>query len=75
MSHSGARSWELENEDTNGIVSFIIGKNGQYSFKRIDGETDYHIWATFRGHRSAIRKLSAFDSHQSKIINFIIKNE
>ncbi len=65
---------QVENESTRAIVSYIIGRSGQYSFKRLEGETDYRVWATFNGHRSAVRELSSFDGHHSKIINFVIKS-
>jgi hypothetical protein len=36
------------------------------------GNTDYRIWVTFRGHRSKVRKLGAFDSDQPKTLNFVL---
>jgi hypothetical protein len=66
---------QIENERTHEVVSYIVGRSGLYSFKRIDGDADYHVWATFKKRRSAMKELSGFDSHSSKTINLIIRNE
>ncbi|WP_158792031.1 carboxypeptidase-like regulatory domain-containing protein [Granulicella sp. L60] len=64
---------EIENEDTKGVVSYITDRNGRYSFKRLEGEADYRIWFTYRGHRSKIRQLSQFDGRHDATINLVIK--
>jgi hypothetical protein len=63
---------QAENSVTMGVVSYITNRNGRYSFKRLDGDTDYRLWVNFRGTRSKVRKLSQFDSNQPKIVNFVV---
>jgi len=63
---------QVRNEETNGVVSYITGVDGRYSFKRLKGDTDYHIWATVHGHRSKRKNLSLFDPSKAKTINFTI---
>lgn len=63
---------EARNQATNGVVSYITGVDGRYSFKRLEGDTDYSIWATVHGHRSKRKNLSLFDSNKAKTINFTI---
>ncbi len=66
---------EVHNEDTDSVVSYITGRSGRYSFKRLDGDTDYRVWATHRGHRSSEKKLSLFDMNRAKVIDLVIKSE
>ena len=66
---------EVHNEALGTTISYITDKTGHYSFKRLDGDRDYTVWATWRGHRSAIKKLSLFDSSPLKTIELEIKQE
>ena len=63
---------QVENDVTMGVVSYITSRDGKYSFKRLDGDTDYRLWVNFRGTQSKVRHLSRFDSNQPKIINFVL---
>ncbi|SFR97116.1 Carboxypeptidase regulatory-like domain-containing protein [Granulicella pectinivorans] len=63
---------QLENQNTHGIVSFITDRRGTYSFKRIGNDTDYKIWATFRGIRSKERQLDKFDTRKDAEIDLVI---
>jgi hypothetical protein len=45
----------------------------RYNFKRLDGNIDYQVWVLFRGHRSATRSISMFDSHMAKVIDFTVR--
>lgn len=63
---------QVRNEETDGVVSYITGADGRYSFKRLEGDTDYRIWATVHGHRSKRKNLSLFDPSKAKTINFTI---
>ncbi len=65
---------QVQNGITNGVVSYITNRNGQYSFKRLDGDTDYRVWATWKSRRSKTKNLSLFDSKTLKTINFRIKS-
>jgi hypothetical protein len=63
---------QVRNEETSGVVSYITGVDGRYSFKRLEGDTDYRVRATDHGHRSKGRNLSIFDSNKVKTINLVI---
>lgn len=65
---------ELQNPANESVESYITDATGHYTFKRLDGQTDYRIWATFRGHRSHTRSISKFDSHLQKVVNFTIRS-
>ena len=60
---------EVHSEATGTIVSYITTETGEYSFKRLEGDLDYTVWATWRGRRSGTKKLSLFDISKAKVIN------
>ena len=64
---------QLRNGDTNQVITYITDNSGQYSFKRLNSHTDFQVWVLFRGHRSATRSISMFDSHLDKVINFTVR--
>jgi hypothetical protein len=61
---------ELRNESSHSLVTFITEANGNYNFKRLDGNTDYVVWVVFRGKHSPTHTISKFDSHMEKVIDF-----
>lgn len=63
---------QVRNVGTNGVLSYITGPDGRYSFKRLEGDSDYRIWAKVHGRQSRTRSLSMFDSNKTKTINFTI---
>jgi hypothetical protein len=63
---------QLRNLDSDGVISYITGVDGRYSFKRLEGDSNYHIWAKLHGHRSKVKTLNIFDSGKPKTINFVI---
>ena len=66
---------QAHNLFTQSVVSYITGRDGQYSFKRIDGDCDYQISATWHEKHSRMKNLSLFDSNRSKVINLTIKSQ
>jgi len=64
---------ELRNPATNSVVSRLTDASGRYTFKRLDGATDYTLRALYRGHESHSHNISKFDSHLDKVVNFTIK--
>ena len=66
---------QLENESTNQVTSYITGPDGGFDFKRISGDSDYRVWATFRGRRSKNHELSHFDSNRHPKVVLLIKPE
>jgi hypothetical protein len=63
---------QLRDLDSDGVISYITGVDGRYSFRRLVGDSDYRIWAKVHGHRSKVKTLSIFDSGTPKTINFVI---
>jgi hypothetical protein len=64
---------QLENERTHAVISYITGRSGEYSFKRIGGDTDYEVWATFRGIRSKEKQLDRFNVKHTPRIDLVIE--
>jgi hypothetical protein len=64
---------ELRNERSSQIVTYITDATGAYTFKRLDGNTDYDVWVLFRGHPSPTRTISKFDDHMAKVIDFTVR--
>ena len=64
---------ELRDEGSHALMTYITDANGTYSFKRLDGNTDYVVWVVFRGRHSPSHTISKFDSHMAKVINFTIR--
>ena len=63
---------QLHNDDTVFTLSFITGKDGHYSFQRINGDANYHVWATFREHESAKHNISPFNTDKTKVIDLVV---
>ena len=63
---------QVENETTHNVVSYITDRTGHYSFKRLQGNSDYNVWATYRDQRSKTKTLSGFNSHQEVTIDLEI---
>jgi hypothetical protein len=63
---------KLQNSRSRGIRSYITGKDGKYSFRRVDGKTDYEVWAAYRGTNSAHKELSRLDADVSPVIDLAV---
>lgn len=66
---------QAHNLYTQSVVSYITGRDGAYSFKRMDGDCDYKISATWHDRHSAARNLSLFDGNRAKVINLKINSQ
>ena len=64
---------EVENLGDQEVQSFLTDKDGRYNFKRLDGNTDYSFWATYRSHRSRTRGISKFNGKSDVVVNLTIK--
>ena len=64
---------EVENENTKSVVSYITDREGRFDFKRLREDTDYVIWATYRGTRSKSRELSHFNGKDHPEFKFVIR--
>jgi len=63
---------KVQNRRLRSIQSYITRKNGRYSFRRLNGETDYEVWATYRRTNSSHKELSRFDSNISLFIDLAV---
>ena len=63
---------ELIDEKTDQVESYVTDITGRYSFKRVQPGTDYHFFATYRGHRSRQKRLGMFDSKTNATVNLTI---
>lgn len=52
---------QIEAEDTMVIQSYVTDERGIYHFRNLRPDADFHVWATFRGHRSKTHEMSKFD--------------
>lgn len=64
---------QVENENTKSVVSYITDREGRFDFKRLREDTDYLVWATYRGSRSKSRELSHFNGKEHPTFQFVIK--
>jgi hypothetical protein len=64
---------KLQTGDTSNITTYITGADGRYVFKRLDGNVDYKVWATFRERTSKPREISKFDNNMDKEIDFTLE--
>ena len=65
----------LENEATHSVLTFITDRSGRFSFKRLQSDVDYDVWATFRNQNSKRKTLSQFNTHVNPAITLVIKLE
>ncbi len=65
----------LENEATHNVVTYITDRSGHFSFKRIQTDVDYDVWAIYRGQDSKRKTLSQFNTHPDPSITLVIKPE
>lgn len=63
----------LQNSRNNDIKSFITEKDGAYHFAGIAADTDYTVWASFKGKKSATKTVSSFDTRKKVFIDLHVK--
>lgn len=63
----------LQNSRNNDIKSYITEKDGAYHFAAISADTDYTVWAAFKGKKSPTKTISSFDSRKKVYIDLHIK--
>ncbi len=65
----------LENSSSHSVVTYLTDRSGHFSFKRISADTDYDLWAIFRGQQSKRKNISQFDTHPDRAVTLTIKPE
>ena len=63
----------LENSRNNDIKSYITETDGSYHFANLSADTDYTVWASFKGKKSAVKTVSSFDSRKNVFLDLHIK--
>ena len=63
----------LQNSRNNDVKTFITEKEGSYRFAAISADTDYTVWAAYKGKKSATKTISSFDSRKQVYIDLKIK--
>jgi hypothetical protein len=64
----------LENSRNNDIKSYITETDGGYHFANLSADTDYTVWAVFKGKKSPVKTISSFDSRKNVFIDLHIKD-
>jgi hypothetical protein len=62
----------LKNTKTLAVKSLYAGDDGRYRFSALSPNTDYEIFAEYKGKRSDTKTLSSFDSRADARINLHI---
>jgi hypothetical protein len=63
----------LQDSSTNNIRSFISTADGSYRFGQLSSDTDYQVWAEYKGVKSSTKQISSFDSRKQVTIDLRIK--
>jgi hypothetical protein len=64
----------LENSRNNDIKSYITETDGGYHFANLSADTDYTVWASFKGKKSATKTISSFDSRKNVFLDLHIRD-
>ena len=60
----------LQDQKTNVIKTFIATADGSYRFGQLPADTDYKIWAEFKGQKSKEKLISSFDTKMNVTRDF-----
>lgn len=63
----------LQNSRNNDIRSFISTSDGSYRFADLSADTDYTVWAAYKGKKSATKTISSFDTRKQVYLDLHIK--
>ena len=63
----------LQNSRNNDIKSYISDNDGAYHFANLSADTDYTVWAAFKGKKSPTKTVSSFDSKKNVFLDLHIK--
>jgi protocatechuate 3,4-dioxygenase beta subunit len=64
---------QLEAEDTLAIESYVTDERGIYHFRNLRPDSDYTLWATFRGEHSKKESMSKFDHKADREIHLVVR--
>ena len=63
----------LQNSRNNNIKTFISTNTGEYRFAALAADTDYTVWAAYKGRKSPTKTVSSFDTRKLITIDLHIK--
>ena len=63
----------LQNSRNNDVKTFISGNDGAYRFAALSADTDYSVWAAYKGKKSPTKSVSSFDTRKQVFIDLHIK--
>ncbi len=63
----------LQNSRNNDVKTFISGSDGSYRFAALSADTDYTIWAAYKGKKSPTKEVSSFDSRKQVYLDLHFK--
>ncbi|WP_124848199.1 carboxypeptidase-like regulatory domain-containing protein [Acidipila sp. EB88] len=62
----------LQDQKTNVVKTFIATADGSYRFGQLPADTDYKIWAEYKGEKSKAKLISSFDTKMNVTVDFHI---
>ena len=62
----------LQDQKTNIVKTLIATADGSYRFGQLPADTDYKIWAEYKGEKSKDKLISSFDTKMNVTLNFHI---
>jgi hypothetical protein len=65
----------LQDEKTNVIRTLIATADGGYRFAQLPADTDYQIWAEYKGKKSKVKLVSSFDTKRDVTHDFHINEK
>jgi hypothetical protein len=65
----------LQDARTSAIRSFISTDDGSYRFGQLASDTDYQVWAQYKGAKSPTKTISSYDSRKQVVIDLHIKTK
>ncbi len=65
----------LQDEKTNVIKTLIATADGGYNFSQLPADTDYNVWAEYKGKKSKVRLVNSFDTKLHVTHNFHISDK
>ena len=63
----------LQNSRNNDVKTFISASDGTYRFAALSADTDYTLWAAYKGKKSPTKEVSSFDSRKQVYIDLHFK--
>lgn len=64
----------LKNSRNSDIKTYITTQSGAYQFVDLSADTDYTLWAAYKGKKSPAKTVSSFDTRKQVYIDLHIKD-